>query len=354
MKTEIEIDRERFLMNGRPTYGGVTWNGKPVEGLLMNSRMVQAVFDDECAETRALWSYPDTGVWDPDRNTDGFCAQLPEYRRHGLLAVTVGLQCGGSNYSKAVYDNYVCSAYAPDGSFKEPFFDRLLRVLRAADEAGVVVIVNYFYWKQARRIPDDRTVVSIVERVTERLLQTGFRNVLVDVANESAGWWKRPIFEPENIHRLIDAAKGVTVDGRRLLASASTGGGDALPSGKWLEAEDFSLPHGNGCTPESLAAKLRRLKEDEAFGKRPRPVVVNEDSPSVENMEAAVSEGSSWGYYDQGYGSDYEDRVDWTGHGREREYESLSGFQTLPVNWGINTPRKRAFFERLREITGGK
>jgi len=316
--------------------------------------MIQAVFDDECPETRSRWDYPDTGEWDPERNTDEFCAHLPEYREHGLLAVTVGLQGGGSNYSRAVYDSYVCSAWAPDGTPRKPYFDRLLRAINAADECGMIVIVNYFYWKQARRIPDDRTVVGVVERTTDWLLRTGFRNILVDVANEAAAWWKRPVFEPENIHRLIEAAKGVTVDGRRLLVSSSTGGGDALPQGRWLEVEDFCLPHGNGCTPEGLAAKLRKLKEDPIFKRRPRPIVVNEDSVSVENMEAALSEHCSWGFYCQGYGSGYEDRVDWTDRGREEKYEELSGFQTLPVNWRINTPAKRAFFDRLGEMTGGK
>jgi len=191
MKTEVSIDGDRFLINGRPTYEGVSFEGKHVQGLLFNSRMIQAVFDDECEGTRGRWKYPDTGEWDPERNADEFCARLPEYRAHGLLAVTVGLQGGGSNYSHEVYEDYVCSAYAPDGSFRQPFFDRLLRVLRAADQAGVVVIVNYFYWKQARRIRDDATVVSIVERTTDWILRTGLRNILVDVANEAASWWTR-------------------------------------------------------------------------------------------------------------------------------------------------------------------
>ena len=30
------------------------------------------------------------------------------------------------------------------------------------------------------------------------------------------------------------------------------------------------------------------------------------------------------------------------------------GYQLVPVNWGINTDRKRAFFGLLREITGGE
>ena len=28
------------------------------------------------------------------------------------------------------------------------------------------------------------------------------------------------------------------------------------------------------------------------------------------------------------------------------------GYQSVPVNWGISSPRKKAFFERLKEVTG--
>ena len=90
--TEISIEGTRFFVNGQPTYAGISYEGKPVEGLLFNSRMVQAVYDDDNPQTVARWCYPDTGQWDPVRNTDEFCSVLPEYRRHGLLAVTVGLQ----------------------------------------------------------------------------------------------------------------------------------------------------------------------------------------------------------------------------------------------------------------------
>ena len=315
--------------------------------------MVQAIFDDECAETRPLWRYPDTGQWDPDRNTDEFCAHLPEYRAHGLLAVTVGLQGGGAIYVPKVYDRYDNSAFRADGSFKQAYFDRLLRVLRAADAAGMVVIVNYFYWKHVQRIPEDATILRITERVTDWLLRSGYRNILVDVANESNPFWKRPLMEPESIHTLIDVVKHTTLAGRRLLACASSSGGEALPGGKWLETEDFSAPHGNGCTPEQLKAKLRRLKGTDEYRKRPRPIVINEDSVFVANLEAVVDEYCSWGFYCQGHGSQYRDRMDWTAHGREERFEDLSGYQTPPVNWGINTPIKRAFFDRLRTITGG-
>ena len=69
-------------------------------------------------------------------------------------------------------------------------------------------------------------------------------------------------------------------------------------------------------------------------------------------MTAAVSESCSWGFYCQGYGSQYKDLKDWTVRGRETQYEALSGYQTLPVNWSINTEIKRAFFDRVAAITG--
>ncbi|MFO8007854.1 MAG: hypothetical protein R6V05_08970 [Candidatus Brocadiia bacterium] len=352
MGTDVSIDGTKFLINGKPTYEGVRYEGRSVEGLLLNSRMVQAVFDDENPETRELWAYPDTGEWDPDRNTDEFCAHLPEYRSHGLLGVTVGLQGGGSIYTSEVYDHYVNSAYRPDGSFKQPYFDRLERVLAAADECGMVVIVNYFYFKQAARLESDEVVFDVTERVTEWLLRSGYRNILVDVANEAGDWWPVELMQPGSIHRLIECAQAVTVDGRRLLVGSSSGGGDSLPHGPWLAAEDFSMPHGNGCTPGQLAAKLRRLKGMDEYRERPRPICINEDSVFTENLEAAVGEGCSWGFYCQGYGSDYQDRMNWKEHGREDSYEKLSGYQTVPVNWGINTPLKRAFFEKVAEITG--
>ena len=33
-------------------------------------------------------------------------------------------------------------------------------------------------------------------------------------------------------------------------------------------------------------------------------------------------------------------------------FEELNGSQTPPVNWTINSPFKRVFFERVAEITG--
>jgi hypothetical protein len=41
-----------FRIDGRPTYPGRSWKGHRIEGLLFNSRMANAISDDENPTTR--------------------------------------------------------------------------------------------------------------------------------------------------------------------------------------------------------------------------------------------------------------------------------------------------------------
>src|SRR5436309_11534970 len=68
-KTSVSIVGDQFFINGKPTYAGRSWRGHKVEGLLLNSRMVQGIFDDRNPQTVKRWAYPDTGKWDAERNT---------------------------------------------------------------------------------------------------------------------------------------------------------------------------------------------------------------------------------------------------------------------------------------------
>ncbi len=351
MNTEISIDDTQFLISGKPTYEGVSHQGRPVEGLLFNSRMVQAIFDDENPETTGQWRYPDTGLWDPDRNTDEFCAMLPTYRRYGLLAVTVGLQGGGSVYTPDVYEHYVNSAFDADGELKPAYCDRLARVLAAADAAGMVVIVNYFYWRQTEKMHGDPAIVRATEAATDWLLHTGHRNLLVDVYNEFTTGDR--LVQSERIHELIEIVQRTTLGGRRLLASSSIMPGHFSAPGQWQTAQDFYLPHGNNAWAGKLRRELRSIRASDAYLAAPRPLLVNEDSMYLNNLEAAVDEYASWGFYIQGYGAGgwNHGRYEWPQHSRETTYEHLTGYQTVPVNWSINTGLKRSFFYRLAEIT---
>ena len=161
--TRVAITGEDFLIDGQPTYAGRVWRGHRIEGLLFNARMVQATFDDQNPATRRRWSYPDTGEWDPERNTGEFLAMLPEYRRHGLLGVTVNLQ-GGSPEGYSRQQPWENSAFDPDGILRPAYMDRLRRILDRADDLGMVAIVGYFYYAQARRLRDEAAVQRAVER----------------------------------------------------------------------------------------------------------------------------------------------------------------------------------------------
>jgi hypothetical protein len=350
MKTTISINGTDFYINGQPTYEGRYHEGHRVEGLLFNSRMVQAIFDDENPETVTHFQYPDTKKWDADRNTDEFCAALPLYREHGLLAVTVGLQGGGPIYTPEIYEHYINSAFAWDGSLKPAYFERLGRILATADEVGMVVIINYFYWQQNRRFVDDEAVRRATRQATEWLLESDYRNVLVDVNNEvKAG---SGLLQSKGIHELIAIIQNTILNERRLLVGTSIHPLNHFPPGDWPDFVDFFIPHGNDSPPDRLRKELRQLKAWQPYVANPRPILINEDSIDIRNLDVAVDEGVSWGYYSQGYGSQYRDqRWDWSIHKREPMVEYLSGFQTPPVNWGINTDLKQQFFDRVKEIT---
>ena len=70
-KTDVTIRGDAFYINGRPTYAGRMFNGKRVEGLLMNIRVVQGIFDDLNPDTAARWVYPDTKRWECGPQHDG-------------------------------------------------------------------------------------------------------------------------------------------------------------------------------------------------------------------------------------------------------------------------------------------
>ena len=244
-RTEISIQGEQFLINGKLTYEGRRFRNMRIEGLLMNVRAVQAIFDDLNPATRSRWAYPDTREWSPDRNVREFLAALPEWRRHGVLAFTVNLQ-GGSpeGYSKGQpWEN---TAIDPEGNLRPAYTARLAQVLARADELGMVAIVGYFYFGQDGRVENEAAVRRAVSNATGWLLDCGHRNVLVEIDNEcDVKAYHHDILKPPRVHELIEQAKSITRRGRRLLVGTSYGGGSPAGSNV-IKASDFLLLHGNG------------------------------------------------------------------------------------------------------------
>ncbi len=336
-KTEVSIVGEGFLINGLPTYQGRSYQGKKIEGLLLNSRMVQAVFDDLNPETRGRWAYPDTGVWDPERNVNEFMAALPLYHAHGLLAFTINLQGGMPTPHTELQQPWHNSGWTAEGVLLLEYKSRVERVIEKADELGLVVLLGLFYFGQDERLRDEKAIRKAVETAVGWMLTRGYTNVLIEINNECDIYYDHAILQPPRVHELIELAKSITHDGRRLLVSTSYGGG-TIPSEAVVSASDFVLMHGNGVEdPAQIAAMVREVRTLKSY--RPMPVLFNEDdhyrfNEASNNMLAAISEYASWGYYDQGT-NNYQD-----------------GYQSPPTNWGLNTERKRGFFELVRKVTG--
>jgi hypothetical protein len=76
-------------------------------------------------------------------------------------------------------------------------------------------------------------------------------------------------------------------------------------------------------------------------GYRPMPILFNEDDHfdfdrPRNNFVSALSQYASWGYFDYRMsGEGFDD-----------------GYQSVPVNWGISSTRKRGFFSLLKDVTG--
>jgi len=107
-KTRISIVDGQWRLNGRVTYPGTQ-----AEGLLMNVRMVNAVFEDTHRPG-----------FDADENTSEFIKKIPVYVAHGVRAFTINLQGGFPGYEGAIN-----SAFNPDGSLRKSYMQRVKRWL---------------------------------------------------------------------------------------------------------------------------------------------------------------------------------------------------------------------------------
>jgi hypothetical protein len=301
--------------------------------------MVQGAFDDLNPATRSRWTFPDGKPWDADRNTREFIAAMPEWKRHGLLAFTLNLQ-GGSPEGYSREQPWINNAFESDGSLRADYKARTARILDRANELGMVVILGLFYFGQDERLKDEAAVIRAVDESIDWLFARGDRHVIIEINNECNVRYDHAILKPDRVHELIARVRDRKKDGRRFLVGTSYGGG-RVPDDSVAKVSDFILIHGNGVTdPARITDMVKKTRALPSW--RPMPIVFNEDDhfdfdKPTTNFVAAVRAGASWGYFDY----------------RMKGENFVDGYQSVPVDWGINSPRKKAFFAKLREITGG-
>jgi CubicO group peptidase (beta-lactamase class C family) len=269
-RTKVSITAGRWCLNGE-----VTYRGTRAEGLLMNVRMVNSVFEDR--------RKPD---FDPEANTDRFLSYLPDYAAHGVGAFTICLQGGRPRYEGAVN-----SAFAADGSLRESYLARVRRVIEACDRHGLVVILGCFYQMQDQVLKDEDAVRTAVTNAAGWVRKCGFQNVMLEIANEFGhSGFNHPLLrtdvgQVELIRLARKAAPGLLV--------STAGLGDGRVPNKVAEAADFLLIHFNDTALNDIPARIAALKK---YGK---PIVCNEDDKLNEDgaraAELCVTHGASWG-----------------------------------------------------------
>jgi hypothetical protein len=336
-KTIVSIRGDQFYINNEITYKDRYWKNNRIEGLLFNSRMVQGIFDDLNSLTRDNFKYPDTHVWDPERNTKEFIAAMPDWKSHGLLAFTLNLQ-GGSPLG---YGNHgwINSTFDSIGNLRTAFMNRLEKILNKADGLGIVVILGYFYFGQDEQLQDEQAVIHAVDNITRWIVQKGYRNILIEINNECDILYDHKILQPDRVSELIQRVQNLSH--HTLLVSTSFSG-NKIPSQRIIKCSDYILLHGNGIDmPKGLSRLIKQTRRSDSY--TPKPIIINEDDhynfdKDSCNLLSAIESYTSWGYFDY-----------------RREGEGFeSGFQSVPVDWNISSERKKSFFTKLDEITGPK
>ena len=321
--THYEIKGRDFYINGKLTYSEVPNVNPNALGLLFNSRMIQGVFDDKNPANKG--KYDRFGkVFDPDRNTQELIDALPEWYRYGLRAFTVGIQGGGPIYS---YEDWGCiqtGAFSSDGKTIDPdCWRRLSKLIKAADEIGMLVIVSYFYQAQFQYFDDDCAILEASKTATKALCELGCDNVIIEISNE---------YDTMNMH-----AKNTALHRHENMAAwirkvrEWCGGRFAVGSSNgWradkrvIQASDVSIIHGNMKRRQELHDLARTVRE----WAPDQPIVVNEDSPLFTQIDVAIDDHFSWGYY------------------------NTMTKQEPPCDWGVTPGEDTYFAYRMAEAIG--
>jgi hypothetical protein len=288
-ETQVAIDGEKILINGKLTYSEIESSREEAHGLLMNARFIQGIFDDkENPQRFARWGQSE---WSAMAHTQRLVAALPEWYPFGLRAFTVGFQGGGPCFT-VNNNSIVNNPFGQDGkTLDADYAKRMDTLIKGADAAGMVVIVSFFYGAQTRHLKDGKSIRNAVTTASRFLREGGYTNVIVEVANEMniGSFSQHPIVrEPEGMATLLDLARE---ESGGLPCGCSGGGG--YRNREVAEASDVILIHGNGCTRQRYYNMVQEVK---GWGLA-RPIVCNEDSQAIGQLEVAYKTNTSWGYY---------------------------------------------------------
>lgn len=282
--TKVSMSGDKWYFNDE-----IINPGSPAEGLLLNIRMVNSVFEDSGPDGEK--QNPD---FDPAVNTGEFIRAVPEYISSGVNAFTISLQGGMPGYEGAVN-----TAFNSDGSLKPEYFERVEKVIKACDANHAAVILTLFYQRQhshGSALSGKGAIFKAMENTINWISEKEFTNIVLEISNEyrHGGYQNWPDGEwlgsESGQVELIWRAKELNP---ALLVSTS-GMGNGLYHEDLARTADFLLIHFNNTSLEDYQDKINHLK---IYGK---PIVCNEDDKVKKEgaiaLALSVLNGSGWGY----------------------------------------------------------
>lgn len=283
-KTIVSVKGDKWYFNDK-----ILNEDSPAEGLLMNVRMVNSVFEERGDKMPAEFK-----GFDAEKNTDEFISRIPEYVSSGVNCFTICLQGGAPGYEGAVN-----TAYNPDGSLRKEYMDRVARVIRTADENNAAIILTCFYQRQHSHfsaLTGKESIKTALKNTVNWIKKNKFRNVIFEVSNEYRhggyrnwidGKW---IASTKGQVELMQLARSVYPE----LLIGTSGMGDARLVDSLAMTADYITIHFNSTSLEDYAQKIKDMKK---WGK---PVICNEDDKLAAAGASAcllsVLNGCGWGF----------------------------------------------------------
>lgn len=307
----LSIQNDKFLLDDN----FINFNTS-AEGILINSRMVQGISDGF-----VQFPYKDTKKWDATRNNLEFIEKMSLWNSKGLNSFTIGLQ-GGAPTSDTSKQNYKNSAFYPNGDLKSDYMNRLKLVLEESNRLNMIVILSLFYRSQVSIFGSYPNVLKATLNVIHWLQQNNFTNVIIEPANECefSEFKKVGLGCDQHITDLITLSQMY-----KFPSGNSYKGSGHVPSDKVINASQVIILHGNSMKTDSEYQKQVNSVKKSSFYKG-QPIIYNEASTDYKRLDWCIKNKVGFGYYDQ------------------------SGFQSPPINWGINTQTKKNFFDEILEI----
>jgi hypothetical protein len=128
-----------------------------------------------------MWGIRSGNALYDDSVTDRHIRALDTMVAHGVNTIGLYIQGSNSGYPDADAGH---SGFKRDGRLKPEFADRLERLVRAADERGMVIMVGVLSPRKDQELYDEEAIKKAIQETAAFLEKRGLRNVFVDLMHE--------------------------------------------------------------------------------------------------------------------------------------------------------------------------